>query len=136
MMIVATALTLGFSPRRAREKITSGIVVAPGPERNADSTTSSSESVNVSSQADSSACAIIGSVTSVEHLPRPRAEVHRGLFELRVERLQARLDDDGRVGHAEQQVAEPDRQHAALGKAEPTRLRALQRPASAAATGR
>ena len=64
MMIVATALTLGFRPRRAREKITSGIVVAPGPDRNADSTTSSSESVKVSSQADISACPIIGSVTS------------------------------------------------------------------------
>src|SRR4029079_1967985 len=55
MMIVATALTLGFRPSRAREKMTSGIVVAPGPERNADSTTSSSESVKVSRNADSSA---------------------------------------------------------------------------------
>ena len=64
MMIVATALTLGLRPRRAREKITSGIVVAPGPERNADSTTSSSESVKVSRNADSSAWPIIGSVTS------------------------------------------------------------------------
>jgi hypothetical protein len=55
-------------PCRARagapgEKITSGIVVEPGPERNADSTTSSSDSVNVNSQADISACEIIGSVT-------------------------------------------------------------------------
>jgi hypothetical protein len=42
-MIVATALTLGFRPSRAREKITSGMVVAPGPDRKADSTTSSSD---------------------------------------------------------------------------------------------
>ena len=63
-MIVATALTLGFRPSRAREKITSGIVVAPGPERKAESTTSSSERVKVSSKAESRACEIIGRVTS------------------------------------------------------------------------
>ena len=64
MVMVATAFTLGFRPSRAREKITKGMVVEPGPERKADSTTSSSEMVKVSSQADSSDCAIIGSVTS------------------------------------------------------------------------
>ena len=30
---VAIAFTLGFRPRRAREKMTNGIVVAPGPDR-------------------------------------------------------------------------------------------------------
>ena len=39
MMTVAIALTLGFRPRRAREKITSGMVVEPGPDRKAASTT-------------------------------------------------------------------------------------------------
>ena len=63
-VIVAMAFTLGFSPSLAREKITSGIVVAPGPDRKFDSTTSSSEIVKVSSQAETSDCAIIGSVTS------------------------------------------------------------------------
>ena len=62
---VATAFTLGFRPSRAREKITSGMVVAPGPDRKADSTTSSSEMVKVSSQADARLWAIIGSVTRV-----------------------------------------------------------------------
>src|SRR5678816_2102756 len=38
--------------------------LVPGPERNADSTTSSSERVKVSRKADSSACEIIGRVTS------------------------------------------------------------------------
>ena len=69
MITVATAFTLGLSPRRAREKITSGIVVAPGPDRKADSTTSSSDSVKVSSQADISDCRIIGSVTSRKTWP-------------------------------------------------------------------
>ena len=45
---------LGLSPRRAREKIARGSVVEPGPDRKADSTTSSSDTVKVSSQADSS----------------------------------------------------------------------------------
>ena len=63
MTTVASALTVGSSPRRARLKITSGSVVEPGPDRKADITTSSSESVKVSSQAASSDCAIIGSVT-------------------------------------------------------------------------
>ncbi len=72
---VATALTLGLRPSRAREKMTSGIVVAPGPDRKADSTTSSSDSVKVSSQADSSACAIIGRVTrwKTSHGRAPRS---------------------------------------------------------------
>jgi hypothetical protein len=72
---VATAFTLGFRPRRAREKITSGMVVAPGPDKKADSTTSSSESVKVSSQADSSDCPIIGNVTSANtcHGRAPRS---------------------------------------------------------------
>ncbi len=75
MITVATALTLGSSPRRAREKITSGMVVAPGPLRKAETTTSSSDRLNVSSQADSSDCAIMGSVTSVNtcHGRAPRS---------------------------------------------------------------
>ena len=48
----ATALTVGLRPSRAREKITSGMVVDPGPDKNAASTTSSREIVKVSSQAD------------------------------------------------------------------------------------
>ena len=63
-LAVATAVTLGLRAGRAREKMTSGSVVDPGPDRKADSTTSSSEMVKVSSQADSSDCEIIGSVTS------------------------------------------------------------------------
>ena len=64
MIRVATAFTLGSRPRRAREKITIGRGVAPGPLRKAVTTTSSSERLKVSSQADSSACAIMGSTTS------------------------------------------------------------------------
>src|SRR5476649_1393371 len=59
----ATAFTRGSRPSRAREKITIGIVDEPGPDKKADSTTSSSDSVNVSSHADASACVMFGSVT-------------------------------------------------------------------------
>ena len=38
---------VGSRPRRAREKITIGIVDEPGPDRKADSTTSSSDTVKV-----------------------------------------------------------------------------------------
>ena len=59
----ATAFTRGSRPRRAREKITIGMVDEPGPDRKADSTTSSSDKVNVSSHAEPSACLMFGSVT-------------------------------------------------------------------------
>jgi len=66
MITVATALMLGLMPRRALEKITKGMVVEPGPDRNADSTTSSSDSVKVSSQADTKACEIKGKMMRVK----------------------------------------------------------------------
>ena len=55
--------------------MTSGIVVAPGPLRNAETTTSSSDRLNVSSQAEISDCVIIGKVTSVNtcHGRAPRS---------------------------------------------------------------
>jgi hypothetical protein len=40
-----------------------GMVVEPGPDKNADKTTSSRDSVKVSSQAEAMACEINGSVT-------------------------------------------------------------------------
>eukprot|EP01032_Pedospumella_encystans_P026080 gene26080-29460_t len=52
MVMAATALTRGSRPRRAREKITSGMVVEPGPDRKADSTTSSSDRVAVKQAAE------------------------------------------------------------------------------------
>ena len=61
-MSVATALTEGLSPSRARLKMVIGKVVEPGPDKKADSTTSSSDSVKVSNQADSNACEISGKV--------------------------------------------------------------------------
>ncbi len=60
---VATTLTEGFKPSRARENSTSGRVVVPGPDKKAEVTTSSNEIVNVNSQADTSACPICGKVT-------------------------------------------------------------------------
>ena len=60
---VATVLTLGLRPSRARLKMVIGMVVDPGPDRKADSTTSSSDKVNVKSQAEPMACEISGSVT-------------------------------------------------------------------------
>src|SRR3546814_11826528 len=59
---VARALTAGFRPSRTRENTSMGSVVEPGPDRNEASTTSSSDKVNDSSQADTSAGAISGSV--------------------------------------------------------------------------
>ena len=52
---VATVLTLGLRPRRARLKMVMGMVVDPGPDRKADSTTSSSDRVKVSNQAEAMA---------------------------------------------------------------------------------
>ena len=60
---VATVLTLGLSPRRARLKMVMGMVVEPGPDRKADNTTSSRDNVKVSSQAEAMACEISGRVT-------------------------------------------------------------------------
>jgi hypothetical protein len=62
MNSVASAFISGFKPRRTRENTTSGSVVEPGPDRNADSTRSSIDSVNDSSQPATSACEISGSV--------------------------------------------------------------------------
>src|SRR3546814_853491 len=59
---VARALTSGFRPSRTRENTSMGSVVEPGPDRNEASTTSSSDKVNDSSQAETSAGAISGSV--------------------------------------------------------------------------
>ena len=50
--MVAMALMVGFSPSLARDIISTGKVVEPGPERKAVETTSSIEMVKVSSQAD------------------------------------------------------------------------------------
>ena len=60
---VATVFTLGLNPKRARLKIVMGIVVDPGPFRNADITTSSNDKVKVNNQADPMAWEIKGSVT-------------------------------------------------------------------------
>ena len=62
IVTAATALTSGFNPSRAREKITMGNVVEPGPDKNIDNTTSSSDKVNVSNHADNKDCVISGSV--------------------------------------------------------------------------
>ena len=43
--------------------MTWGKVVTPGPDRNSETTTSSNDKVNVSSQAASSACEMLGKVT-------------------------------------------------------------------------
>jgi len=55
MITVAAALMAGLTPSRAREKMTSGMVVAPGPDRKAERTTSSSDRVKVSRKAETSA---------------------------------------------------------------------------------
>jgi hypothetical protein len=74
---VASAFISGFRPSRTRENTTSGSVVEPGPDRNADSTTSSIDSVNDSSHRATSACEISGSVieknTRSGGAPRSRA---------------------------------------------------------------
>ena len=61
-MIVASALILGFSPKRTEEKTLIGSVVEPGPVTKLEITTSSSDSVNASSQPATSAGAMIGRV--------------------------------------------------------------------------
>jgi hypothetical protein len=80
---VATAFTVGFRPSRARAKITMGSVLTPGPFRNELLTTSSSEIVKVRSQAEMSACAINGRVTSTKtwngRQPRSMAASSRAL---------------------------------------------------------
>ena len=55
MVTVATALMVGFRPKRAREKMTMGMVEQPGPDKNDDNTTSSKDSVNVNKKADTKA---------------------------------------------------------------------------------
>ena len=62
MKNVASAFISGFSPSRTRENTTSGNVVDPGPERNAENTRSSIDSVNDKSHPATSACEISGSV--------------------------------------------------------------------------
>jgi hypothetical protein len=49
---VATAFTLGLKPKRARLKMVMGKVVDPGPDKNAESTTSTRDSVNVNNHAE------------------------------------------------------------------------------------
>src|SRR5471030_3214596 len=59
---VASAFISGFKPSRTRENTTSGNVVEPGPDRNADNTRSSIDNVKDSSHPDTSACEISGNV--------------------------------------------------------------------------
>ncbi|CAJ6271202.1 Uncharacterised protein [Burkholderia pseudomallei] len=84
MKSVASAFISGFRPRRTRENTTSGSVVEPGPERNAESTRSSIDSVNDSSQPESSACEISGSVITKNTFsgvaPRSSAASSSALF--------------------------------------------------------
>ncbi len=61
-MIEASALISGLTPMRTFEKITIGKVLEPGPETKLAITRSSSEMVKASSQPDTSAGAMIGSV--------------------------------------------------------------------------
>ena len=62
IMMVASALISGLTPSRTLEKITIGSVVEPGPETKLAITRSSSDSVNASSQPETSAGAMIGRV--------------------------------------------------------------------------
>ena len=66
MIIVASALTSGLTPRRTFEKITIGRVVEPGPETKLEMTRSSTDRVKARSQPDRSAGDITGRVTSVK----------------------------------------------------------------------
>src|SRR5262249_29291930 len=66
MIIVASALTSGLTPRRTFEKITIGRVVEPGPETKLEMTRSSTDRVKARSQPDTSAGDITGRVTSVK----------------------------------------------------------------------
>ena len=52
---------------------------------------------------------ISGSVMREEHRRRPRAQIHRRLFQRLVEARQPRLHDHGHVGHAEGDVRDRDR---------------------------
>ena len=65
MIIVASALTSGFTPRRTFEKITIGRVVEPGPYTNLAMTRSSTDWLTARSQPDTRAGDTTGSVTSV-----------------------------------------------------------------------
>ncbi len=60
---VATAFTRGSKPSLAREKMIIGIVEYPGPVKNSDKTTSSSDRVKVNNHADAKACVMLGKVT-------------------------------------------------------------------------
>ena len=61
-MIVASALMSGLTPSRTLENTTIGNVLEPGPATKLVITRSSSDSVKASSQPDSSAGRMIGSV--------------------------------------------------------------------------
>src|SRR5690625_6975285 len=61
---VANALISGFKPSRTRAKTSRGKVEYPGPDKNDAITTSSSDKVNASNHAASSAGAISGTETT------------------------------------------------------------------------
>ena len=103
----------GVTPSLTLEKITIGSVVDPGPEVKLAMTRSSSDRVKASSQPETIAGAMIGSVMSKSTCERPRAEVHRGLLQRAVDVSEARLHDDGDIGHGEGGVGDDDGQHAA-----------------------
>ena len=77
MMIVASALTSGLTPRRTLEKITIGKVDDPGPDTKLATTRSSKLSVKANNQPDTIAGAIAGNVISKKtragFAPRSRA---------------------------------------------------------------
>ena len=116
-------------PSRAREKITSGIVVAPGTGEEGREHDVVERQREREQERGKQRLADHRQRHEPEDLPGAGAEVERRFLELRIERLQARADHDGGIGEAEQEVAEPDRHHAALGKAgaEGRLGRALQR---------
>src|SRR4030088_1870330 len=61
-MMVASALTSGLTPSRTLEKMTMGNVLEPGPATNCEITTSSQDKVKASSQPETSAGTMSGSV--------------------------------------------------------------------------
>ncbi len=98
MVMVASTLISGLTPRRTFENTTMGKVLLPGPDVKLEITRSSHDRVKASSHPDKMAGKMMGSVMTKNTLSGRAPQIHRGFLERGVESRQTRVHDHRDIG--------------------------------------
>ena len=99
MVMVASTLISGLTPRRTFENTTMGRVLLPGPEVKLEITRSSQDRVKASSHPGQNGGEDNRQRDDEKHLQRAGAQIHGGFLKRRIESRQARIDDHRHIGH-------------------------------------